>query len=272
MASRDSKEQNWSADISSVQIAAAGKQKYSGANGYPVAAAAGTVRRAGKEWSAGRWLLFICLALSCLISIAAVVVSAVAFHRAEDSPQGTLPPAPGPDSQSAVDTAKTADDTQVGEGEGILSRDRVTLAQRVQADDDVVEVGVSGEPSVALEALCNINFGNGTCLAVFNYRTGPFANGEGELFVRAGSPENTVRVVRGPRQTPVSPGAPRDLGQPQVFSQGDKFGGASFSWPCGRGAAVAGQSPRAIWNLRTEGGRSVVEVPSENKPCPGLPL
>lgn len=279
----------WNADISKVQVTPLLRNEVSQANGDRIAALAGNARYAAKTWTTGRKLLFACLALACLISVAAVVVSAVAFANSSSSSSSETPDIAPVDpgaigngvggSSSNLDSVASVKIDGVGPGRRVvLQTEKAPVAAGEHAVTGEFPVGVHGEPSVSLENLCNINFGNGTCLAVFSYRTAPFGAGSDghpsdELFVRAGSPQNAVRILHdtdGKGRNGVNLES-ADFGQPQVFSSGDKFGGASFSWPCGRGAALPQQGPRAVWTLHTQGGASVVEVASDNVPCPELP-
>lgn len=283
----------WNADISKVQVTPLLRNEVSQANGDRIAALAGNARYAGKTWTTGRKLLFACLALACLISVAAVVVSAVAFANTTSSGTAT-------DNEQAVQQQQQQQHDEQdasavefvvpgGNIAGVKATQKIGKVNvppkiRVVLDDeklvpahgqqlaDSLRVGVHGNPSVILENLCNVNFGNGTCLSVFSYQTGPFgadADDDDELFVQAGSPKNFVQIFGGNKQNSVQSG---DVGQPQVFTQNEKFGGASFSWPCGRGAVLASQETRAVWSLHTQGGSSVVQVTSDNVPCPALPV
>ena len=105
------------------------------------------------------------------------------------------------------------------------------------------------DPVVVITLRCNHAFGNGTCVAVFNYD----------------NPTGSALVVEAGANNLVEPGA-EDVGQTQLFAAGSFFGGASFVWDC---AAHL----HARWTLRAEGGAaSVATAPHTHLACPPLPM
>ena len=279
----------WTSDISRARVAAPGAgSAHSGAPpAYMAGLAKGAYTGARDAYQSRKTLFTVCIVAALVLATAAVVVSAIAFSELPPEQNnvvtgsGTVTPViptlTTTQLTAQVTTGSTSPPQTATFAAAAFGNNVAAPRPAHRAASRGSFVALHGSPFVSLQFLCNDNFGNGTCRAVFSYEIAASAPEDAAILARAGSDANTVLPVG--VAAAAAGDAWGDVGQPQTFvpsfSRIGQFGGASFFWPCAKDDNDAHSGAHEIvWTLRTgpAGSFSAAKAHARPAKCPAVPL